>query len=197
MAYQEGSATQLAVMTGNPYVVAGAAIFDAYNSMKSVDATNEAAEELRAEMIEGQVLENRAVNLAFQDEMEKVADGKLAEQIAALEAESSAKAADTGVGGVTRDKAIRSFNNKLGQSIQRYERASENAEKQMALKKERSNHSLNGRINKIERAVYEPVGDLVNLGLTIAGQHQSEQNRQESLNTARGGSAGAQSVELE
>ena len=190
MAYQAGTATSMAVMTGNPYVIAGAAVFDAYASMTAADAQNEAAEEQRKQMIEGQTLANRADNLAFQQEMERASDENLQQQVAILEAESTAKARDTGVGGTTVDRSMRLFDKKLAETVGNFERSTEQAEQQYKARRKTASHDLTGRINNIEMASYDAVGDLVNTGLVIGGAYQQESNRQKSLSVASGGTQG-------
>jgi hypothetical protein len=188
--YQQGTATSAALLTGNPYVVAGAMALDLVAGAGAADAANKAAEERRDAMVVGQTYANRASNLAFQKELDDSADQKLDQQIKALEAESRAQNDTSGVGGVSKDRVLQQYENALGKVYTQYERAERTATQQHKQSMKASNHNLSGRINQIQVAAFDPTQEIIGTGLKIRSMYGSEKGRQSDLHKTTEGKEG-------
>lgn len=188
--YQQGTATSAAMLTGNPYVVAGAMVLDVFAGASAAKAANKAAEEQRDAMVIGQTYENRASNLAFQKELDDSADQKLDQQIKALEAESRAQNDTSGVGGKTKDRVLQQYENTLGKVYTQYERAERIARQQHKLSMKAANHNLSGRINQIQVSSFDPTQEIIGTGLKIRDMYGSEKSRQADLHKSTEGKSG-------
>jgi len=134
----------------------------------------------RDNAVMAQTYDNRAINARLRQSEDVSAGEKRAVRLAALETNSAMKAQGKNIGGTTHQRLLQKPFNIAAAQIQNANYNERGERMQAISEKKGTTAAAQSRINSMPIKKYNPMGDILNAGLSIAG------NRAQ-LNTARAG----------